>query len=698
VKSTPRRRIIDNDYAPLGHACLRLLPETRVDGRSGKAPGHFEYVVAGDELAPVQYTDIDKSVIIEILGTQAAMPPSPTAAGPRFFLRDVPVVTSAGEILTPIVKLLATIGIVVKHWPSHGRHNFLLALAGFFARVGVSKDDALAALEEITLAAEGVIWNDCAPAVHDTYAEFEVGGAITSSLADALGKDVARRLRGWWINDVRDQVVDELNEIFFVAAVGANDMVGVDEPGEKVEFKSERSMRLRFANQSVRIGTTPRGKPIFKTKYEIWKQHPYRREYRKVVFAPPPYKCDQRDFNLWRGFAVRPMLPPTGDLARSSRQELRSWADRECKPRCALFLELTRDVICAGNEEHFLFLIDHLTQTVQLPGQPGGIAVVMKGIRGIGKGIWTNYFGRLFGHHFTTISKKEQILGKFNAAIAEMIAVFADEAFFAGDKASLGAMKTLITEPQLQIERKGIDPIPTPNFCHLFEATNEDWHTPAGFEERRFFALACSDVWKRTAPEKFEAVVEEMHNGGLEALLSYLLSRELTKERLRELRNPPRTEELDRQVYRTMEPHEQWWFQRLDDGRVAEVFGCGTDFLDEDDPWPARVAVESLYEDYIRYCDQRKLSRRIDVRHFKQVVLDDVLSDPERETTGLRRRTWRLVPLGVCRQRFDEKKGIATTWGEAAVPDPQPIVADRLQQPSLQVPAHMLEEVPFGDE
>lgn len=316
------------------------------------------------------------------------------------------------------------------------------------------------------------------------------------------------------------------------------------------------------------------------------------------------------------------------------------------------------------------------------------MSVVKKGIRGIGKGLWVNYFGGIFGRHFTRISKRDQILGKFNAAIADKVVVFADECFYAGDKASLGALKTLITEPTLQIERKGIDPIEVPNFCHLFEATNEDWHTPAGFEERRFLALECSDVWKRRHPEKFDALVEEQHSGGREALLAYLLTRELTEERLRALRQPPRTAELDKQVGLTMSPEERWWFGRLQEGRVTSL---------ADDAWPARVTTEDLHQDYLNYCNDLRLhTRRIDRDHFKKLVLDDVLTKRDRGTKGLRRWTWKLAPLADARRFFDQKKGIETAWDE--VPE-EPIISNRRDQPSLsEGPPPGWDEVPHGDE
>lgn len=326
-----------------------------------------------EDVAPAQYKDLDGTMLVEIIGTHAVMPPSPDKHGrPRYYLNDGPVTPTEG--IAAWARLLAAVGLIRRHWPGHGRHNLLVAIAGFFVRLGVPEADALAALEEITLSTEGEVWRDCAPAVRDSYTKLAAGAAVTGgpTISTTLGDAVAARLRSWWISDLRARTTDELNATYFVATVGCEATVGCDADGD-VAFKTERSMRLRFANQKVKF--TKSKKEVFETKYEIWKQHPHRREYRKVVFAPPPYPCDPRDFNLWRGFGVRPLIPPLGDPARSSCETLRAWADREATARCALFLELTRDVICAGHDDHFRFLIDHLAQTVQFPGRPGGIAV-----------------------------------------------------------------------------------------------------------------------------------------------------------------------------------------------------------------------------------------------------------------------------------------------------------------------------------
>jgi hypothetical protein len=47
-------------------------------------------------------------------------------------------------------------------------------------------------------------------------------------------------------------------------------------------------------------------------------------------------------------------------------------------------------------------------------------------------------------------------------------------------------------------------------------ASNEDWHTPAGMQERRFFVLSVASTHMQDA-DYFEAIAEEMKNGGREA-------------------------------------------------------------------------------------------------------------------------------------------------------------------------------------
>jgi hypothetical protein len=99
---------------------------------------------------------------------------------------------------------------------------------------------------------------------------------------------------------------------------------------------------------------------------------------------------------------------------------------------------------------------------------------------------------RLFGPHGVHISDRKHLVGGFNMHMAHCSLLFADEAFWPGDKQGEGALKRLITEPTLMIEPKGIDPFPVRNCLHPLIASNEAWVVPASGDERRYAVAEVS--------------------------------------------------------------------------------------------------------------------------------------------------------------------------------------------------------------
>ena len=91
---------------------------------------------------------------------------------------------------------------------------------------------------------------------------------------------------------------------------------------------------------------------------------------------------------------------------------------------------------------------------MQAPVLRGEVALVFRGKEGVGKGIVGRLFCRLLGQHGMQIVDATHFVGRFNAHLRDRIVLFADEAFFAGDKQNEGVLKGLITEPYLAIEGK----------------------------------------------------------------------------------------------------------------------------------------------------------------------------------------------------------------------------------------------------
>jgi hypothetical protein len=292
-----------------------------------------------------------------------------------------------------------------------------------------------------------------------------------------------------------------------------------------------------YNNEHVDIGTEK--KPVRKSLGEWWLTHPLRRQYDYVVFAPGREVAGA--YNLWHGFAVE---PSPGD--------------------CSMFLAHARENICAGNTEYFDYLIGWMATLVQNPGAPGHVAVVLRGPRGVGKGAFVSHFGHLLGRHYLQVSQASHMVGNFNAHLRNCVLLFADEAFYAGDKRHESVLKALVTEQTIAIEEKGVDVEAAPNFVHLILASNEEWVVPAGPFERRFFVLNVATERMQDLAY-FKELDRRMKAGGYSALLQYLQRYDLTAF---EVRAVPKTTALAEQQALTLPPVEQVFLDCLREGTI----------------------------------------------------------------------------------------------------------------------------------
>ncbi len=188
---------------------------------------------------------------------------------------------------------------------------------------------------------------------------------------------------------------------------------------------------------------------------------------------------------------------------------------------------------------------------VQHPEEPGRAAISLRGEPGVGKGVFVQQYGKLYGRHFVHLQQREHLVGKFNAHAAEACLIFADEAIFVGDKRDDQPIKILITEKGKVLERKGIDPVPVRNFARLVFATNHDHPLRIAANDRRFLALHVtlpphlSGIENRAARKAyFDAIIRQMNNGGRAALLHMLLERDISHF---DPENIPQTDELQHQ-------------------------------------------------------------------------------------------------------------------------------------------------------
>jgi len=322
------------------------------------------------------------------------------------------------------------------------------------------------------------------------------------------------------------------------------------DPGVLVpSFQSKTDFINRYAHRQV--GWTRRGDPL--TLGQWWFENPQRADYRGVVFEPGApnviiRKETGRWLNLWRGWGV---MPERGD-----------WS---------LLRNHVEQILSAGDPAVADYNVRWAAWSFQHAGEQSEAAVVFRGKKGAGKGLWLGTLRVAHGHHGLHVTHCEHLTGRFNHHLWTCVYVFADEAFWAGDKQGEAILKSLITERPLMVEKKGVDTVQGVNRVKLGIASNMDWVVPASHDERRY---AVTDIDNRyamgEAPDEerkqyFGAISREIAEGGVAAMLYDLLQMDLGDWHPREI---PTTAGLMRQKKESLRGNYQWFEALLQAGQL----------------------------------------------------------------------------------------------------------------------------------
>jgi len=366
-----------------------------------------------------------------------------------------------------------------------------------------------------------------------------------------------------------------------------------------------------------------------------WLDNPRRRQYAGLTFQPGAAEVIEDKLNLWRGWGVE---PKQGD-----------WS---------LMQNHITEVLASGIEEVATYIMDWLAWAVQHPDERAEVALVFIGKRGTGKGTLGNAMCRIFAQHAVHISSADHLAGRFNFHLRDACLLFADEAYWPGDKGAEGTLKRMITEPELFIEGKNRDAVTTRNMLHVLMASNEEWVVPAGERERRFAVFNVSERYLQD--EKwFTPLYEQLDNGGHAAMLFDLLHRPVGNFHPRRL---PKTVALREQQRHSLQPLDAWWVELLEIG-----------VLEGADPNAPNCAVSNEYNREVTETDGYGLPRKRRIRQrglYDQArtveprlrrrndhVLGHYLSEQgcDNSQKVLRRRGWNFPPLLECRNRWEAR-------------------------------------------
>lgn len=398
-----------------------------------------------------------------------------------------------------------------------------------------------------------------------------------------------------------------------------------------ITFSGINDIKNFYSNEKVYDPAL--GKEVNKAAY--WLSHPDRRQYKGIVFAPPKDitatdKSSNGYYNLWKGWHVKP-----------------------CEGDCKYFLRHIRSNISNGDKQIYEYILNWLADLVQHPGKKPGVAIVMRGQQGTGKGAFVNQILAIVGAHGLHVSHPKRLASGFNSHLKNALLVFADEAVWGGDKAAEGALKALVTEDQLAIEPKGFDAFMVKNYVRLIVASNNTWVCPAGLEERRFFVIDVGTKHMQDS-DYFKRIKEEMKNGGRQALLHFLLNRDIKEVDIRKF---PKTAALLEQKQLGMSAVDKFWFGILKAGSLEK---------DESGWGDGLVGKEELHEFYVEFTGKtgkqhKETSTELGMGLHKLVPS---LKDERRQRGGSRQWFYQFPTLRECRTFFEKRIGQEIEWPE----------------------------------
>lgn len=419
---------------------------------------------------------------------------------------------------------------------------------------------------------------------------------------DSLAQPTAAQKKIDWQVDL-DAHVEKFNKTHASVVIGGKHRIMREIKGDATqdgratyEFFSRNDLSLVHDNTIIKTGEKEvHGKPkdIYANHLMAWAKNHNSRSYTGGVIFLPGKKAPADYFNTWRGFSVKP------------------------KQNDALLVRIyyhIKDVVCADHQDLYDYFIKWMAYTIQNPDKPAGAAIVFRGEKGSGKGTIGHFLSAIWGNHGLHITNPKHLVGNFNGHLNDVCFLFADEAFFSGDRAAEGVLKELITEPTITVERKGIDAITQTNYLKVLMATNSDWAVPATKDERRYCVMDVSSS-RINDREYFNSLWGVCHSKQVQSAFLYaMLNEDITGFHTGDI---PDSVGLREQRYHSMKSHQHWLADSLINGtfNVCGANGSGGD-------WHDVLSSVELFRKYTEWCDTAKTG---EFRRVAQCVLSGYL-------------------------------------------------------------------------
>jgi hypothetical protein len=372
---------------------------------------------------------------------------------------------------------------------------------------------------------------------------------------------------------------------------------------------------------------------------KLWANHLDCRMYKSIQFYP---KINTRYdiYNTFKGFSIEPNPDMIFDLA-------------DIEP----VLYHLRHIWAQDNIPLYDYILNWFTHVYIKPWVRTGVALVVKGARGSGKGTIMEILSHIVGqNHYWRIDKLKDLTGEFTAPKrGTCILGFADECYYGGDPREANALKSTITEKDIMCNVKNIPQYSIESYINIVIAANGDNERiiPAANGERRYQLLESSDEYAGAATLQNAKYFEAIRNVDPRKFAAFLARRDISKYNPRMIIE---TEELRTQQILNMNPLTKWWMNSLEKGYIFDN-SC----YNEGSDWPNEaVPIERIISSLRSWADTNRIYRGIPdnnkafMLQFRQLIGKDE-SDNRTQIKYLGKRVSGLIlpDKAKCKANFN---------------------------------------------
>jgi hypothetical protein len=317
------------------------------------------------------------------------------------------------------------------------------------------------------------------------------------------------------------------------------------------------------------------------------RQHPGRTKYLHRGFYPGENPPDT--LNLFSGFAF------DRDLACGSQEDL-ARAEEDCAP----LIQHIKSVWCRNDPRSFSYVLDWMAHVLQRPHVKTGVAIVVSGREGCGKGVTVQKFFEVIGKRHCRQTANIADICTFNEyCLSDSLLLFLDEAVVTSDRSTRGKLYSVITEHEMVYERKFGSRWVGPNRTNVIMASNHDHVANIDGAGRRFMVLEASSDHAFSFEADRVALHQSYHDKIIavppQSFAAFLWSRDISNFNPRAV---PYTRYLAIQQALSVDPKLQWLIKCIDDNRIVRPSYMGSwDRVMRDNPAEIATAEEEDFGD-----------------------------------------------------------------------------------------------------